>query len=177
MSRIHPVFVPILLTLFPVYGYASSCGSQGEFALWTESDFKIVGADLAYDYCPNEFGSFRVGLSYFADSKSIYEGLTGAVRLQYGERLTPFVGLGALVGSVSRTMDASTDGVDNNQNGVIDEWGEQVTQSQVSGYLYPEVGMHWYAEDFGLTLSARRYYGTRFSGNYIYSLGLIIPLY
>lgn len=176
MSRIQSAFLSILLSFLPVSAYAWPCEPQGEFALWAESDFKIVGGDLAYDVCPNEFSSFRVGLSYFADNKFVYEGLTAAVRFRYGEEWAPFVGVGVLAGSFSRKLDASTDGVDNNQNGVIDEWSEQATQSETSGYLYPEVGINWYAGRVGLTLSARRYYGTRFSGNYIYSLGVVVPM-
>jgi len=66
-----------------------------------------VGLDAAYSACPNWFSGVRVGASYFADERFEFKGVTGALRLQVGEALSPFAGLGMLVGMASHEVDAS----------------------------------------------------------------------
>jgi hypothetical protein len=166
-----------LLTLSPVFSHAAPCKPQFEGAFWAERDLRIVGVDTAYTACPSAFSGLRVGVSYFADEKFEYKGVTGALRLQAGETLSPFVGVGMLLGIASHEVDASTDKLDNNRNGQIDEPGERSLQADFSAVLYPEVGIAWYTRVIGITLSARRYYSSTFSGNVIYSIGFSTPLH
>jgi hypothetical protein len=176
MSRLCSAFVLILLTLFPACSHASPCKPQLEGAFWAEKDFRIAGLDVAYSTCPSWFSGVRVGASYFADERFAYEGVTSSVRLQVGESLSPFVGFGVLVGMARHEVDASTDGLDNNHNGQIDEPDETYLKSDFSAVLYPEVGIAWYTRVVGITLSARRYYSSTFSGNIIYSIGFSHPI-
>jgi hypothetical protein len=176
MFGIRSALVSLLLTFLPVLGYASPCKPQFEGAFWAEKDLRIVGLDAAYSACPSWFSGVRVGASYFADERFEYTGVTGSLRLQAGETLSPFVGLGMLVGRASHEVDASTDNLDNNRNGQIDEPGETYMKHEFSAVLYPEVGIAWYTRVIGITLSARRYYSSTFSGNIIYSLGFSHPL-
>jgi len=78
----HRYIALILLTLFPVLGYASPCKPQFEEAFWAEKDMRIVGLDAAYSACPNRSSGVRVGASYFADERFEYKGVTGSLRLQ-----------------------------------------------------------------------------------------------
>ena len=78
----HRYIALILLTLFPVLGYASPCKPQFEGAFWAEKDMRIVGLDAAYSACPNRSSGVRVGASYFADERFEYKGVTGSLRLQ-----------------------------------------------------------------------------------------------
>ena len=166
----------LLLMLACGRSEASPCEPKLNAEFWSEKESKIGGVDLTYTVCPNWFSEARVGVSYFADNEFLYKGATGSVRLQFGDVISPYVGLGLLAGYAEKTVDASADGLDNNNDGVIDEYGEKKTLSQASGFLYPEVGVALYAGSFGITLSARRFYGSSFSGNVIYSLGLAIDL-
>ena len=166
----------LLLTCLPVVSNASPCKPQFEGAFWAERDLRIVGVDTAYSACPNWFSGVRVGASYFADRRFEYKGVTGSLRLQVGETLSPFAGVGMLVGMASHQADASTDHLDNNRNGQIDESGEMYMKQEFSAVLYPEVGIAWYTRVIGITLSARRYYSSTFSGNVIYSIGFSTPL-
>lgn len=176
MSALRPVAAFLLLTCLPILGNAAPCKPQFEGAFWAEKDFRIAGVDAAYSTCPSRFSGVRVGASYFADERFEYKGVTSSVRLQVGETLSPFAGLGVLVGMASHEADASTDKLDNNRNGQVDEPGETYMKHEFSAVLYPEVGIAWYTRVIGITLSARRYYSSTFSGNIIYSIGFSTPL-
>ena len=78
----HRYIALILLTLFPVLGYASPCKPQFEGAFWAEKDMRIVGLDAAYSACPNRSSGVRVGASYCADERFEFKGVTGSLRLQ-----------------------------------------------------------------------------------------------
>lgn len=147
-----------------------------EGAFWAERDFRIVGLDAAYSSCPNWFSGVRVGASYFADERFEYKGVTGSVRLQVGETLSPFAGVGMLLGMASHQADATQDRLDNDRNGQIDEPGETYMKQDFSAVLYSELGIAWYTRVVGITLSARRYYSSTFSGNIICSIGFSKPL-
>lgn len=174
----NPLAICIIPLFIFAYGHAAarSCERKTTAEFWAEKDIKIGGIDVTYTICPNWFSEARAGVSYYADNEFLYQGITSSVRLKYGEVISPYVGLGLLVGAAEKTVDASTDGIDNNKNGVIDESDEKKTISQFSGFIYPEVGVAFFAGSLGLTLSARRYYGSTFSGNLIYSLGIVFEL-
>lgn len=177
MFLLRSALVLLLLIFFTAHSHASPCKPQFEGAFWAEKDFRIVGVDAAYSMCPTWFSGVRMGASYFADERFEYKGVTSSVRLQYGETLSPFAGIGVLVGMNSHEVDASTDGLDNNRNGQIDESGEKSLKAEFSAVLYPEIGIAWYTRTIGITLSARRYYSSTFSGNIIYSIGFSTPLH
>ncbi len=176
MFGIRSALLWLLLTSLPAISYAAPCKPQFEGAFWAEKDLRIVGLDAAYSACPSWFSGVRVGASYFADERFEYKGVTSSVRLQYGEHVSPFVGVGVLVGMASHQADATQDRLDNDRNGQIDEPGETYMKHEFSAVLYPEVGIAWYTRVIGITLSARRYYSSTFSGNIIYSLGFSTPL-
>ncbi|GAB5605380.1 hypothetical protein [Sideroxyarcus sp. TK5] len=176
MSAIRSVSTLLVLALLPALSRAAPCKPQLEGAFWAEKDLRIAGIDAAYTVCPHWFSGLRVGASYFADEKFKYSGVTGSLRLQAGETLSPFAGFGMLLGMTSHEVDATKDKLDNNRNGQVDEPGETYLKHDFSAVLYPEVGIAWYTRYIGITLSARRYYSSTFSGNVIYSIGFSTPL-
>ncbi|MBA3023424.1 MAG: hypothetical protein FP821_05945 [Sideroxydans sp.] len=176
MFGIRSALLLAMLTFWPAVSHAAPCKPQFEGAFWAEKDLRIVGLDAVYSACPSWFSGVRVGASYFADERFEYKGVTSSARLQVGEHISPFVGLGVLVGMASHEVDASTDKLDNDRNGQIDEPGEMYMKHEFSAVLYPEIGIAWYTRVIGITLSARRYYSSTFSGNIIYSLGFSYPL-
>ena len=173
---------PLTICLFSLFIFAcghavaSSCERKTTAEFWAEKDLKIGGIDVTYTLCPSWFSETRLGVSYYADNEFLYQGVTSSARLKFGDVVSPYMGLGFLAGSAEKTVDVSADGIDNNKNGVIDESDEKITIEQLSGFIYPEVGVVFYAGSFGITLSARRYYGSAFSGNLIYSLGMVFEL-
>jgi hypothetical protein len=86
----------------------------------------------------------------------IFGGVNAGVRLQVPSRVAPFVGVGGFVGYSRERTDASDDLIDNDDDGSIDELGEEKTRSD-GGFvsIYPEVGVHvWLNSSTRLTASA-----------------------
>lgn len=176
-KRIHlRLFALPTLTLLCAPCHAYSCSPHTNFDFWAEEEDEIVGMDVAYSTCLSEFSNLRFGLSYFSDDGVVYEGFTGSFRLQHGDAIVPFVGIGALVGFSEDSVPATDDGVDNNEDGFIDEPGETVTQRKGNAFFYPEAGVAFYINGIGASLSARQYFGENLSGNIIHSLGISIRI-
>jgi hypothetical protein len=110
----------------------------------------------------------RVGFSWF-DHDDVYEGISGSARLRAGRVLSVFAGAGLLIGKADR--DVSDDGVDNDNDGTVDEYGEEETHD-LTAFVYPEAGVTLHGAGIGLTVSARRFYGEEFNGDVIYSAGI-----
>jgi hypothetical protein len=163
--------------LFLENAFAADCRSQIELGLWSESHYKIGGGDLATTGCPSAYTQYRVGLSYFLDDQNAYKGVTASIRLKANTVIAPFIGVGGLVGFGESTTDAGDDGVDNNQNGIVDEFNEISEDISGHAFIYPEAGLTLlFSPSFGLTIAARQYYGDTFQGDVIYSLGLVLSL-
>lgn len=158
------------------YVHADPCKPYTSVDFWAEEEDIIVGLDVAFSNCLSEFSNLRLGLSYFAHEDFVYEGITGSFRLQHGNTVSPFIGIGTLVGIAEKSVPATDDGIDNNGDGFIDEPGETVTQRKGNAFLYPEAGVAVYINGIGASLSARRYFGENFSGNIIHSLGISIKI-
>jgi hypothetical protein len=167
MRKIAPVFL-ILSTV----SYADTCTMHGNIDAWAGRDSKIFGADASATECYDHLRSYRVGLSYYSDGDFLYTGLTGSFRLQYGKYISPFIGIGALVGFGEKEVNASHDGRDNNHDGYIDEDYEKDTVYAGSAFVYPEAGFSIYTGSIGFSMTARQYFGENFHGDIIYSLGV-----
>lgn len=80
------------------------------------------------------------------------------VRVQTPTRIAPFAGVGGFLGINRFYEDADRDGVDNDDDGVTDEFGEQDEDYKAFTAVYPEVGIHaWLTGTTRLTASARYY--------------------
>lgn len=176
MKNSFPIWLFLLFILACSAATASPCESKTTAEFWAEEKSKVAGLDIAYTGCPNWFTGARVGASYYVDDEFLYKGVTGSLRLQYGDVVSPYVGLGLLLGFAEKEVDASADGLDNNQNGMVDEFNEKKTLSATSGFIYPEIGIALNTPGVGITLAVRRYYGSEFSGNLIYSVGIAFAL-
>ena len=80
-----------------------------------------------------------VGLAGTGES-NLFGGVTVGGRLQTPTRLAPFIGIGAVAATGKR--DASTDGLDNDNDLLVDEPGER--RSESFGSAYPEIGAHFW---------------------------------
>ncbi len=163
-------WVGLGLMMISLKTYACLPGTAVE--VWSERDKNIIGIDALYRACETANVAMRYGVSYYADRRYLYEGIASSVRLFMNDVLSPYIGLGVLVGVGGRDVDVASDGLDNNGNGVVDESGEQERRLVASAFVYPEIGVAIYMNEVGVTVSAKRYFGSQFTGHVIYSLGL-----
>lgn len=123
------------------------------------SGWYVSGGLTAFGNSTNPMGSFEVGYagygtSYFsnrvglvaaANDDDFFLGGEAGMRFQTPTRLAPFVGLGLFIGAASTKVDASDDDLDNDDDGRVDERGEE--KSSFDGALsaiYPETGLHFW---------------------------------
>lgn len=103
--------------------------------------------------------SIRGGLSFYTTDEKA-DLLTGGelgMRFHMGSTVAPFVGIGGFVCSFEEEVRADDDGIDNDDDGFIDEAGETKNQlKDIIGGIYPEVGVHvWLTRNVGLSASSK----------------------
>ncbi|MFP6765656.1 MAG: hypothetical protein VB858_18650 [Planctomycetaceae bacterium] len=85
-------------------------------------------------------------------------GPEAGVRIQTPTRVAPFVGAGGFLGINRFYENADRDGIDNDDNGFVDEPGEQEKSYKTFAAVYPEAGIHaWLNGTTRLTASGRYY--------------------
>lgn len=109
----------------------------------TEGGGGEVGIDVNSYWWSSQLGIMVYG-STPADNYFI--GPTARFRVQLPYRLTPFAGIGGFAGwgEIHRRDD---DGMDDNDNGVIDDADEITTDSVYFASVFPEVGAHFWVND------------------------------
>ena len=103
----------------------------------------LGGAELGVEGYLQNWVSARGAVAIFGADGEGYGGLDLGVRLQPPSRVAPFIGVGMFNGGSKGVVDADDDGFDNDDDGRIDERGEQ--RDRLDGWLtavYPEVGLH-----------------------------------
>lgn len=129
-------------------GFYFSGGAQQRH----DDDHAIFGGELGFESYAENWVSLRgsiatfVGESEGGNGTEGYGGLDLGVRFQTPSRIAPFVGVGLFNGISKGTRSANGDGIDNDDDGFIDERNER--KSTVDGWLtavYPEVGVHVWA--------------------------------
>ena len=101
----------------------------------------------------------RGGLSFFlSEDTGLHGGIEGGLRSELPGRITPFVGAGLFFGSWTTDELADSDGIDNDENNVVDEPGEEKEVADYLSAVYPELGIHfWLMESLRVTISTRYY--------------------
>ena len=134
-------------------GVAFGAGGAG-------NPFGVSGELSAFAYA-NEFVEVDIGLTGMAGTgaASAFLGPEMRYRLVAPTRFSPFVGVGTFTGVNWRHKRAEFDGRDNDNDGSVDETGERkLVFGQPFFSVYPEVGMHlWANGTWRLTGSARYY--------------------
>ena len=89
-------------------------------------------------------------------------GVDFGTRAEIPARISPIDGLGVYTGYREQQVDAHNDGLDNDDDDRIDEWGEQKSEIEdAMAAVYPEVGLHaWLTSQWRITGSARYYITT-----------------
>ncbi|MBC8354227.1 MAG: hypothetical protein H8E66_19715 [Planctomycetes bacterium] len=127
-----------------------------------DAEKPFVGGELGVEGYSTSWTTGRASLATYIGDDEGYLGLDAGVRLQTPSRVAPFVGVGTFHG-VSRGVElADWDGRDNDDDGWIDEFGEE--ESGVDDWLsavYPEVGAHlWVNANWRLTAYGRYFVTT-----------------
>ncbi|WP_442507048.1 hypothetical protein SH528x_005934 [Novipirellula sp. SH528] len=140
-----------------VEGMFGLYGAAGISSLGTDGDAMGTLEAGATGYWTSYFTN-RFGLIAAVNSQDSYIGGETGLRLQTPTRLAPFVGLGLFAGYAESEELADNDHVDNNDDGRIDEWGEEKTRFDgVLAAIYPEAGIHfWWTPRVRLSAYARQ---------------------
>ena len=115
------------------------------------------GLELGIENYAESYLTSHASLLLFAGIEDAYIGGDLGIRLQTPTRIAPFVGLGTFHGFAQESVPARNDGEDNDDDGFIDEWGEE--EDKFSGWIssvYPETGVHaWLSPDVRLSFVSR----------------------
>ena len=123
--------------------------------------------------------SFMIGVEALSDDDDhTFGGATAGIRIKFPYFITPFAGIHFFAGTYEEEVDADSDGVDNDEDGTIDEPNETkwVTEDTMVATC-PEVGLMVYLDKFSqLVLSAKHYYTDkgRDSDFWVYGIGINI---
>lgn len=130
-------------------------GKRGAYAGFAGSDEPAgYGAEAGLFVYPRSWLETRIGgalLAHEGEHQLSGGGIIGA-RVQTPSRLAPFAGVNGYLGYAG-SRSADKDGVDNDSDGVVDEFGEYETN--FVGTIAPELGVHyWLTSRVRLTGSA-----------------------
>lgn len=111
---------------------------------------------------PSEHLSFRVGIACLASEsfEDFFVGGTSGIRVNLfrkGSIITPFVGVGIFGGYSKNKVKADDDGVDNDDDGEVDESGEEDDViDDVIATIFPEAGFQaWLSQKTRVTFSGK----------------------
>ncbi len=178
-----------LICLIVVFSLSSRVYAQSEFPsldgrggvyieLGGRSDPDAIGGEIGISHYASEDVSVRGGLAFFASDSSddIFGGGTLDVRFNLGKKISPFLGFGVFVGYSDETVSAENDDIDNDDDGSIDEDGEEkAIVTDLFASIFPEVGIHFFVSDTTRLTVASRYQMTtegRDNDNWIYNFGI-----
>jgi hypothetical protein len=96
------------------------------------SDPNALAGELGFAAFPYKHISYRASFSFLLYEKNddILLGVNGGVRYNFGEKFSPFVGLGSFLGSNQEEIPAENDNIDNDNDGSTDEDGEVITETK-----------------------------------------------
>jgi hypothetical protein len=151
-------------------------GKRGGYVAFAGRDEPTaVGAEVGMIQFGEPWTEARVGLAtlvHDGGDHPVSGGLSGSLRLQTPTRLAPFVGIGAY-GGYAGLKSADDDGRDNDNDGSIDERGED--ESAWAGAVFPEAGVHFWINHRVRATASASYYVTNQGRNddfLFYSVGI-----
>ncbi|NNE01338.1 MAG: hypothetical protein HKN47_28830 [Pirellulaceae bacterium] len=118
---------------------------SGGVTVRPEADSELAGIDIGKEFYATSFLTSRASLMLMTDGDDWFTGTDMGVRVQSPTRLAPFVGAGFYAGYAKEIVPAEDDWIDNDDDGFIDERGED--RERFSGLLaaiYPETGAHFW---------------------------------
>lgn len=135
------------------------------------------GVSVGSFFYPNPWTEVDLALTGLAGTGAHdwFIGPEAGIRFQTPTRIAPFVGAGGFLGGNRFSSRSDNDGRDNDDDGLIDEFGERRTRYKAFAAVYPEVGIHaWLNGKTRLTANARYYVTEEGRDDDFWYLGLSI---
>ena len=159
----------MLIVILPIPGVFALDEFEDDFSrsgLYAEmgagNDPDTLGGEFGIFGYPNDHISFRAGLAGLASESfnDFFAGATMGIRLNMfppGTIISPFIGVGLYGGYSKKQVKADDDGEDNDEDGEIDEAGEEDSViDDVVATIFPEAGVQiWFSKTTRLTLSGK----------------------
>jgi hypothetical protein len=120
------------------------------------------GAEFGYFFYPSAWTEVGLGLTGLigTGAKDWFVGPQASLRIQSPTRIAPFAGVGAFAGFNRHGVSADNDGLDNDDDGSIDELWEKRSDYNAFAGVYPEVGVHLWTNGARRITANARYYIT-----------------
>jgi hypothetical protein len=136
-----------------------ACGLfvSGGYAKRSAAEDGLAAIDVGGEAYLTSSVTGRISWMGMGNGDDWFTGADAGVRLQTPTRLAAFVGAGVFAGYAEETIPADDDWKDNDDDGLVDERGED--DERISGTLatvYPELGAHfWWTPKVRLTSYGR----------------------
>lgn len=118
---------------------------SGGLSAFGESTNPMASMEVGVTGYNTSYFTHRMGLVAAVNADDFFLGAEMGMRFQTPTRLAPFVGVGLFTGAASTTVDAEDDRVDNDDDGFVDEFGEEDTNFDGAlSAAYPEAGVHFW---------------------------------
>ncbi len=132
---------------------ASGLFVSGGFSKRNGDEDGLVAIDVGAETYFASYLTGRASLMGMGNGEDWFTGADAGLRLQSPSRFAPFVGAGLFAGYAKEVVPATDDWIDNDEDGFIDEHGED--KERLSGAIaavYPELGAHfWWNPSVRLT--------------------------
>ncbi|WP_286178042.1 hypothetical protein [Stieleria mannarensis] len=151
---------------------------SGGYTQRSDADNGLFAIDIGAETYFASYLTGRASLMGMGNGEDWFTGVDTGLRLQTPSRLAPFVGAGVYGGFAKEVVSADDDWKDNDDDGFIDEHGED--EERISGALaafYPELGGHfWWTPQIRLTGYGRYMISTegRDADDWILGVGLAV---
>ncbi len=134
----------------------------GYVAAGAADDPVSVGGEIGGFYYPVSTIEGRVALAGLlgTGARDAFVGLNSGLRVHPPTRIAPFGGVGLYGGYSEYEFSVMHDGVDNDGDFQVDEWGETETDYGFLGAVYPEIGVHYWVDGRTRLTGSAAYYVT-----------------
>ncbi len=157
---------------------ATGMFASGGYTYRPDSDHSLMSLDVGGEAYMTSYLTGRASLMGMVNEDDWFTGADVGLRVQTPSRLAPFVGTGVYAGAARETVDASDDGIDNDDDGWVDENREKKKRfSGAFAAVYPEVGAHfWWTPRIRLTSYGRYMIATegREADDWMLGVGLAV---
>ena len=179
------VFVLLSVLCMPAFANAQSDNDSfsGRIGIYGELGGRAnpdsVGGEIGLSVYTTENLSLRAGLAFLSSEsfEDTFGGINLGLRYNVGKKISPFVGFGAFGGYSEETVSAEDDRIDNDDDGRIDEFGEEKkVLNDVIVSIYPEAGIHFWATDKSRITFSGKYHFTSEGRDFdfwLFSLGFM----
>jgi hypothetical protein len=157
---------------------ASGLFVSGGYSKRNDDDDGLLAIDIGAETYIASYLTGRASLMGMSNGEDWFTGADSGLRLQVPSRLAPFIGAGLYAGYADEVVPASNDNIDNDDDGFVDEAGEDKQRlSDAIAAIYPEAGAHfWWTPNIRLTGYGRYMVTTagRATDDWLFGVGIAL---